>query len=69
VKTWAFSIATRVAAGHFRQPGHRAGVIDPAESTDVIEGEPAIDQRLVVNEMNACLRHVIDSLQTTIARR
>jgi RNA polymerase sigma-70 factor, ECF subfamily len=62
VKTWAFSIATRVAADHFRQPGHRARVVDEAELTDVIDGEPAIDERLVVDEMNACLRQVIDGL-------
>lgn len=62
VKTWAFSIATRVAADHFREPGRRARVIDLAESPDVIDDEPAIDQRLVIDEMNACLRQVIDSL-------
>jgi RNA polymerase sigma-70 factor (ECF subfamily) len=42
VKTWAFSIATRVAADYFRRPDTRA--------------------RLVIDEMNSCVRDVIDSL-------
>jgi RNA polymerase sigma-70 factor (ECF subfamily) len=62
VKTWAFSIATRVAADHFRQPAHRARIVDIDEAPEIVDGDPAIDQRLVVDEMNACLRKVIDSL-------
>jgi RNA polymerase sigma-70 factor (ECF subfamily) len=62
LKTWAFSIATRVAADHFRQPVHRAHIVDIGETPELADGEPAIDQRLVVDEMNACLRKVIDSL-------
>lgn len=62
VKTWAFSIATRVAADHFRDPIHRARIVDIDEAAEPADADPGIDQRLVVDEMNACLRKVIDSL-------
>lgn len=62
VKTWAFSIATRVAADHFRQPANRASIVEFDESRDVSGRDPAVDQQLVIGEMNACIRQVIDSL-------
>lgn len=62
VKTWAFSIATRVAADHFRSPVHRTQIVSIDETREVADRDPAIDDRLVLDEMNACLRRVIDSL-------
>jgi RNA polymerase sigma-70 factor (ECF subfamily) len=62
VKTWAFSIATRVAADYFRKPDHRIHIVDVDEATDLADTERMIDDRVVVDEMNACVRQVIDSL-------
>jgi len=62
VKTWAFSIATRVAADHFRQPANRVHMVEVDESVELSDGERTVDQRLVIDEMNACVRQVIDSL-------
>jgi len=62
VKTWAFSIATRVAADHFRQPANRVHIVEFDESPEVSDPDPAVDQQLVIDEMNACIRRVIDSL-------
>ena len=62
LKTWAFSIATRVAADHFRKPTNRLSIIDIAESPEPPDCERSVDDRLVVDEMNACVRQVIDSL-------
>ncbi len=62
LKTWAFSIATRVAADHFRQPIHRVRIVDVDESLELVDRDLAVDQRLVIDEMNACVRQVIDSL-------
>ncbi len=64
LKTWAFSIATRVAADHFRQPQNRVRIIAVEESADlpVAEPSPSIEQRVVIDEMNVCVRRVIDSL-------
>lgn len=62
LKTWAFSIATRVAADHFRQPAHRVHIIDIDEAPELAAREISVDQRLIVDEMNACVRQVIDSL-------
>jgi RNA polymerase sigma-70 factor (ECF subfamily) len=62
VKTWAFSIATRVAADHFREPIRRAKIVDLDEGPEIADRDPSVDERLVIDEMNACVRKVIDSL-------
>ncbi len=62
LKTWAFAIATRVAADHFRQPANQVRIVEFDEATAGPDREPAIDQRLVIDEMNTCIRQVIDSL-------
>ncbi len=60
IKTWAFTIATRVANDHFRRPQNRAQMVEIDESTKVIETDT--DQKLVIDEMSSCVRGVIDSL-------
>jgi RNA polymerase sigma-70 factor (ECF subfamily) len=62
LKTWAFSIATRVAADHFRQPANRFAIVDVDESSEPADGARSADETLVIDEMNACVRRVIDSL-------
>jgi len=62
VKTWAFSIATRVAADHFRTPDRRIRIVEVEEAADLPDPDRALDERVVVDEMNACVRQVIDSL-------
>ncbi|ANQ86125.1 RNA polymerase sigma factor [Azoarcus olearius] len=65
VKTWAFAIANRVAADYYRAPAHRMQIVDLDEAEEVASGEAAIDTRLVEEEMNRCVRQVIDSLPDT----
>jgi RNA polymerase sigma-70 factor (ECF subfamily) len=62
LKTWAFSIATRVAADHFRKPANRVRIVDVDETADLSDADRSVDQRLVIDEMNSCVREVIDSL-------
>jgi RNA polymerase sigma-70 factor, ECF subfamily len=65
VKTWAFTIATRVAADYFRHPEHRVAIVDIldlGDSGELATAESPADQKLAVGEMNACIREVIDSL-------
>jgi RNA polymerase sigma-70 factor (ECF subfamily) len=62
VKTWAFSIATRVAAGHFRKPANRAQIVEFDECAEVSDPKSSVGQELITGEMNACIRQVIDSL-------
>lgn len=62
VKTWAFSIASRVAADYFRHPGRKTRIVDLDEAAELVDSDRAIGERLVVDEMNACVRQVIDSL-------
>lgn len=61
-KTWAFAIATRVAADHFRSPVQRLGIVDVEEADEVPDPGRLIDEQIVVDEMNTCIRQVIDSL-------
>lgn len=62
VKTWVFSIATRVAAEYFRDPGRRTQIVDMNEVAEPADPGQTIDERVVVGEMTACIRGVIDSL-------
>jgi RNA polymerase sigma-70 factor (ECF subfamily) len=62
VKTWAFSIATRVAADYFRRPDTRAQIVNVDHVEDLSASDVDVDGRLVIDEMNSCVRDVIDSL-------
>ena len=62
-KTWAFSIATRVIADHFRAPEERLQIIELDDATmSIPDRDTATDERLVIDEMNSCVRRVIDGL-------
>lgn len=62
LKTWAFSIATRVASDHFRKPANRVQIVEFDECAEVPDAASGFDQQLITGEMNACIRQVIDSL-------
>jgi RNA polymerase sigma-70 factor (ECF subfamily) len=62
MKTWAFSIATRVAADYFRKPEHRLRIVEVSEAEDLPDTDLPIDERIVLDEMNSCIRAVVDSL-------
>jgi RNA polymerase sigma-70 factor (ECF subfamily) len=64
VKTWAFSIATRVATDHFRRPDQRARVVNLDETEPLPTSELNVDDGLVIEEMSDCVRGVVDSLPT-----
>ena len=62
LKTWAFSVATRTAIDHLRksQAGSRVVEIEAAE--DLSHPIERIEEPLVIDEMNSCIREEIDSL-------
>ena len=62
VQTWAFAIASRVAADHLRSSASRRQIVDIDEALDIADPALCSDERLVIDEMNACVRQVIDSL-------
>jgi len=65
IKTWAFAIATRVAADYFRKPEHRVKIVDILtleDSEELAVDESPIDEKLANGEMDACIRKVVDSL-------
>lgn len=62
IKTWAFSIARHVAADYLRHPDRKARTIPLDAIDEPIDPERGIDERVVVDEMNECIRAVIDSL-------
>jgi RNA polymerase sigma-70 factor (ECF subfamily) len=61
VRTWAFSVATRVAADHFRRPAARLQIVELDEPPEVAS-DADVDGQLISGEMNACVREVIDHL-------
>ncbi len=65
VKTWAFAIASRVASDYFRQSERRRLIVDLDEARDMEDPEPPIEKRVIQDEMNQCVRQVIDSLPDT----
>ncbi len=62
LKTWAFSIATNVAADYFRKPENRLRIVDVSEANSLLDTERSVDERIVIDEMNACVQQVIYSL-------
>lgn len=62
VKTWALSIASRVAADYFRQPDRRVRIVELDEAADAVDPGREINERVIEDEMNQCVRQVIDSL-------
>lgn len=62
VKTWAFTIATRVATDYFRRPETRAHIVDVEKVQEISASDVDVEGRMVIDEMNSCVREVIDSL-------
>jgi RNA polymerase sigma-70 factor, ECF subfamily len=62
IKTWAFAIASRVAADYLRDPARRAQVVELEEADAVADPAISLDERLVIGEMDACIRRTIDTL-------
>ncbi len=46
VKTWAFSIATRVAADHYRRPENRVRIVDVDDAAEPGDPDVDVDDRL-----------------------
>lgn len=62
VKTWAFTIATRVATDYFRSPDARARIVDVDKIPEISASDVDVEGRMVIDEMNSCVQEVIDSL-------
>jgi RNA polymerase sigma-70 factor (ECF subfamily) len=65
VKTWAFSIASRVAADYLRHPDRQRRLVALDEAEAIPDGEPGVEDRLVSLEMDACIRRTVDTLPDT----
>jgi len=61
-KTWMFAIASNVVTDHLRQPARRRQIVDIEDVPDLADGAVAVDERMEFDEMNQCVREVIDSL-------
>jgi RNA polymerase sigma-70 factor (ECF subfamily) len=62
VKTWTFAIASRVAADYLRQPERNVRIVELTEAEESSDVARTIDERLIVDEMNTCVRQVIANL-------
>jgi len=62
LRTWAYTIATRVAIDYFRRPDQRQNIVELDEAQESWDLHADIGEAFIVDEMNACIREVIDSL-------
>ena len=62
LKTWAFSIATRTAIDHLRKSQAGSRIVEINDAEDLSDPSEPIEERLVIDEMNSCIREEIDSL-------
>lgn len=62
LKTWVFAIASNVVIDYLREPARRQRIVDIDEAAEIDDGSVAVDERLDFDEMNRCVREVIDSL-------
>jgi RNA polymerase sigma-70 factor (ECF subfamily) len=62
IKTWAFSIARRVAADYLRHPDRQINLIQLDEAEELAGSDDEIHARLSAGEMSDCIRSVIDRL-------
>ena len=62
LKTWLFAIANHVVADHLRGPQLRHKIIAIEEMDEPESPEVPPAEQLVIDEMNQCVREVIDSL-------
>jgi len=62
LKTWAFAIATHVAMDHFRKAGRAPTVVDESAAAALPDHAPTPEQRLALDQMNACVREVVAEL-------
>ncbi len=62
VKTWAFKIATHTAIDHLRQSKRELNLVELDEMAVAADPGEGLSERLVLDEMNACLREEIDRL-------
>ena len=61
LKTWSFTIATRVAMDHFRKLGAKPAT-EEFPATEPPADQPSPDERLALDQMNTCVREVIAGL-------
>jgi len=61
-KTWAYSIATRTAIDHLRRLKGSARVVEAGLEESLAGVGEDVGERLVIDEMNSCIREEIDSL-------
>ena len=51
-----------MVADHFRKPANRIHIVDVLESGESSDADSMAGRELVIDEMNSCVRSVIDSL-------
>lgn len=60
--TWAFTIARRVVADHFRSSKHAAAMVPIETEPEAPDQQADLESRMIVNEMGACVQDVISRL-------
>lgn len=61
VKTWAYTIATRVVVDHFRRKGSNQPALDDT-LPELADDAPTPERQLAIAQMNACVRELVATL-------
>jgi RNA polymerase sigma-70 factor (ECF subfamily) len=62
LKTWAYTIATRTAYDYFRRSDRHRHMVDMDDAEEPRDKDADVSKSFIIDEMNACVREVIDSL-------
>jgi len=62
VRTWAFKIATHTAVDHLRRSRRDLTLVEVEDLAVIADPGEGLSERLVIDEMNACLRGEIERL-------
>lgn len=62
LKTWAYTIATRTTYDFYRRSDRHRDMVTIDETNEPRDQHADLSESFVIDEMNACVREVIDSL-------
>lgn len=62
LKTWAFAIANRVVLDYLRHGTQAPKLVDIDEAVETADENVSVDEQMIIDEMNSCVREFIDTL-------
>jgi RNA polymerase sigma-70 factor (ECF subfamily) len=62
IKNWAFTVATNTVIDHVRKTKSSSNIVEINDSVIPPDDHDTLGERLIIDEMNSCVRQEIDSL-------